>query len=142
DACLNAAGGEMSRRTGERVTQRACPRSLLRPRPCPGIVPTTATLWCRWARGGGLNLLTSPSRLTLKKKSDLFEETVGGGLMLEEQMVSAREGEETASPNACSQRATCLEWNYEVIPHMHDKRRRLNIGQKISDIEIAGDIEI
>ena len=62
--------------------------------------------------------------------------------MLEEQMVSAREGDETGSPNACSQPATCLEWNHEVIPHMHDKRRRLNIGQKISAIEIAGDIEI
>ena len=57
--------------------------------------------------------------------------------MLEEQVVSTREDNETGSGDACGQLATRLEGSYDVVPHMHDKRRRLHFGQKISDIEIA-----
>ena len=57
--------------------------------------------------------------------------------MLEEQVVSTREDNETGFGDACGQLATRLEGSYGVVPHMHDKRRRLHFGQKISDIEIA-----
>ena len=54
--------------------------------------------------------------------------------MLEEHVVSTREDNETGSGDACGQLATRLEGSYDVVPHMHDKRRRLHFGQKISDI--------
>ena len=44
--------------------------------------------------------------------------------------------------NASSQLAARLDRNHEIAPRMHDKCRRLHFGQKISDIEIAHDIEI
>ena len=78
----------------------------------------------------------------LQEKADLFKESIGSRLMLEEHVVSTREDNETGSGDACGQLATRLEGSYDVVPHMHDKRRRLHLGQKINDIEIAADIEI
>ena len=56
-------------------------------------------------------------------------------------MVSAGQGDETGARDAGGQLAPRLEWNDLVVPHMHDERRRLHFGQKISDIEIVDDIE-
>src|ERR1700722_6912771 len=62
--------------------------------------------------------------------------------MLQEQMVSPRQGDETGPADAGSQLAPEFEWNDHVVPHVHYKRRRLHLRQKISDIEIADDVEI
>jgi hypothetical protein len=57
-------------------------------------------------------------------------------------MVSAGQGDEAGAGDASRQPAPRLEWNHEVVAHMHDKRRHPHSGQKISDIEIAADIKI
>ena len=62
--------------------------------------------------------------------------------MLQEQMVSTGQGDETGARDAGGQLAPGFEWNHLVVPHVHDERRRLHFGQKINDIEIADDIEI
>src|ERR1700757_4628774 len=61
-----------------------------------------------------------------QEKADLFKESIGSRLMLEEQVVSTREDNETGFGDACGQLATRLEGSYDVVPHMHDKRRRLH----------------
>src|SRR5580700_10270490 len=57
-------------------------------------------------------------------------------------MVSAGQGDETGTGDASGQLAPGLEWNHEVVAHMHDKRRHPHSEQKVSDIEIAADIKI
>ena len=48
--------------------------------------------------------------------------------MLQEQMVSTGEGDETGAGDAGGQLSPCLKWSYDVVPHMHDERRRLHFG--------------
>ena len=62
--------------------------------------------------------------------------------MLQEQMVSTGQGDETGAGDAGGQLASRLEWNHLVIPHVHDERRRLHSGKQVDDIEIIDDIEI
>jgi hypothetical protein len=62
--------------------------------------------------------------------------------MLQEQMVSPRQGDETGAADAGSQLAPCFEWNYAVVARVHNKRRRLHFGQKFDDIDIAGYIKV
>ena len=83
----------------------------------------------------------SRARSTLQEKADLFEESIAGRLMLQEQMVSTGQGDEMSAGDTGGQLAPCVERTYDVAPHMHDKNRRLHFGQ-IGDIEIADDIEI
>src|SRR5262249_34666929 len=77
-----------------------------------------------------------------QKKAYLFEEAVGSRLMLQEQMVSTGQGDETGTRDAGGQLAPGFEWNYLVVPHVHDERQRLHFGEQIDDIEIADGIEI
>jgi hypothetical protein len=74
--------------------------------------------------------------------TDLFEEAFGSRLMLQEQMVSSGQGDETGVRDAGGQLAPGFEWNDQVVPHVHHERRRLHLGEKIGDIEAVGDIEI
>ncbi len=53
-------------------------------------------------------------------------------------MVPTGEGDETGARDAGGQLAAGLEGNHEIVPHMHDKRRRLHLGQKFSDIVEPG----
>ena len=62
--------------------------------------------------------------------------------MLQEQMVSTGQGDETGARDAGGQLAPGLEWNHLVVPHVHDERRRLHFGEQIDDIEIVDDLEI
>ena len=39
--------------------------------------------------------------------------------MLQEQMVSARQGDETGARDAGGQLASCFEWNYGAVARMH-----------------------
>jgi hypothetical protein len=57
-------------------------------------------------------------------------------------MVSAREADEMGTGDSGCQLAPGVERTHRVVPHMHDKSRRLHFGQKIGDIKIANDIEI
>src|SRR5580700_7405844 len=77
-----------------------------------------------------------------QEKANLLKKTVRSRLMLQEQMVSSGQGDETGARDACRQLAPCLDWSRDVASRMHDKRRRLHLRQKISDIEIADDVEI
>src|SRR5580692_3395699 len=62
--------------------------------------------------------------------------------MFQEQMVSTGEDDETRARDAGGQLAPRLEWNQEVVAHMHDKRRRFHFRENIRDIEISDGIEI
>ena len=86
--------------------------------------------------------LRGPVRSASQEKADLFEEAVGSRLMLQEQMVPTGQCDEPSTRDAGGQLAPEFEWNDKVVPHVHYKRRRLHLRQKISDIEIADDVEI
>ena len=62
--------------------------------------------------------------------------------MLQEQMVSTGQGDETSARDTGGGLAPRLEGSHYVVSHMHDKRRSLHFGQKIPDIEIVDDVEI
>ena len=62
--------------------------------------------------------------------------------MLQEQMVSTGQGDEAGAGDAGGQLAPGFEWGRDVAPRVHDKRRLIHFGQKISDIEIADNIKI
>ena len=59
--------------------------------------------------------------------------------MLQEQMVSTGQGNETGAGDAGGQLPPGLEGNHLVVPHVHDERRRLHFGEQIDDIEIVDD---
>lgn len=44
-------------------------------------------------------------------------------------MVSPGKGDEMSAGDASGQLAPDLEWNHEVIPHVHDERRRFHFGE-------------
>src|SRR5271165_2853141 len=79
--------------------------------------------------------------LAAQEKPDLFEESIGSRLMLQEQMVLALEGDEVSARNASSQLAARLDWNNEITPHMHYDCRYLDFREEVGDIQIASDIE-
>jgi hypothetical protein len=81
-------------------------------------------------------------RSAAQESPDLFEEPIGSRLILQEQMVLALQSDEAGAWNASGQLATCLDRNHEITPCMHYECRRLHRGEKISDIQIAHDIEI
>src|SRR5580693_4870734 len=84
----------------------------------------------------------NPVRSAPQEKADLLKKTVRGRLMLQEQMVSTGQGDEMSARDTGGQLAPGLDWSRDVASRMHDKRRRLHFRQKISDIEIADDVEI
>ena len=57
-------------------------------------------------------------------------------------MVSSGQGDETGVRDAGDQLAPGLESNDQVVLHVHHKRRRLHLGEKIGDLETVGEIEI
>ena len=61
--------------------------------------------------------------------------------MLDKQMVSTGQGDETGATDAGSQLAPGLEWNHLVVPHVHSERRHRHFGQKFNDIDIADDVK-
>ena len=67
----------------------------------------------------------SRARSAFQEKADLFEESIAGRRMLQEQMVSTGEGDEMSAGDTGGQVAPCVERTYDVAPHMHDKNRRL-----------------
>ena len=71
-----------------------------------------------------------------------MEESIGSRLMLQEQMVSTGEDDETGAGDASGQLAPGLEWSHELVTHMHNKRRCFHFGKNIRDIEIAANIEV
>jgi hypothetical protein len=62
--------------------------------------------------------------------------------MLQEQMVSAGQGDEAGARDAGGQLAPGFEWNHLVVPRMHHERRRLHLGEQIDDIDIADGVVI
>ena len=73
-----------------------------------------------------------------QKKADLFEEAAGSRLMLQEQMVSTGQGNETGAGDAGGQLASRLERNHLVVPHVHDERRRRGGQRRIQRHRQAG----
>ena len=62
--------------------------------------------------------------------------------MLQEQMVSARQGDETVAGDAGGQLAPGFHWNHLVVTHVHHERRCLYFGEQIDDVEIVDGFEI
>src|ERR1700722_16293303 len=77
-----------------------------------------------------------------QEKANLLKKTVRSWLVFQEQMVSTGQGDEMSARDTGGQLAPGLNWSRDVPSRMHDKRRRLHFRQKISDIEIADDVEI
>ena len=50
--------------------------------------------------------------------------------MLQEQMISTGQGDETGAGDAGGQLASRLERNHLVVPHVHDERRRLHLERR------------
>jgi hypothetical protein len=101
----------------------------------------------RRTRGAGLpdnGLLPIGRRVSslAEEQPNLFEKSVGGRLIFQEQMILALKSDEVRTGNACSQPPPRLEWSNEITSHMHDQCRRLHFGKKIGDINISHDIEV
>jgi hypothetical protein len=84
-------------------------------------------------RGAGLpdnGLLLIGRRVTslAEEQPNLFEKSVGGRLIFQEQMILALKSDEVGTGNACSQPPPRLEWSNEITSHMHDQCRRLHFS--------------
>jgi hypothetical protein len=66
------------------------------------------------ARGPAVSAVRATS--LAEEQLNLFEESVRGRLIFQEQMILALKSDEVGTRNASSQLAASLEWNHEVRP--------------------------